>query len=261
MTRPSRQARHGRKHVVLGNRLLLFAALLIGVTPLTATAVPIYQSADGPLGDPLGPASAIVQDQSLGVKFHVSKPVVARSIGGYFQPYQTDPFVVPSDILGAVVRLHGPHDFPNSFDLTTPDVLATTEIHVSAVAGDYAGNLFKPLRLTGGWYALVFAATGVRDEDNAVMPRVYTDVGDPLYFNGTTIGLAGDAFEYHDDAVGDLNGARIFLETDPASLLLGPSNPLPTGAASTVPEPSTLVLLASGLAGLAGLAWPRHRRG
>jgi len=81
-----------------------------------------------------------VQDQSLGVKFHVSKPVVARSIGGYFQPYQTDPFVVPSDILGAVVRLHGPHDFPNSFDLTTPDVLATTEIHVSAVAGDYGGK-------------------------------------------------------------------------------------------------------------------------
>ncbi|MBP1775277.1 MAG: hypothetical protein H6Q86_1283 [candidate division NC10 bacterium] len=70
MTLPSQQTRHGRKHVVLGSLLPLLGVLLLGVTPLTATAIPIYQSTDGPLGDPLGPASVIVADQTLGVKFH-----------------------------------------------------------------------------------------------------------------------------------------------------------------------------------------------
>ena len=266
MTPPSRQASHGRKHVVLGSRLLLLCVLLISVTPLTVTAYPIYQSAPvGPLEDPVGPSTAIVEDQSPGVKFHVSRPVWTGSIGGYFAPYDVG---VPSTIVGAIVRLHGPHDFPNAFDLTTDptprDVLGTTLIQVANSAGDYAGNL--SLRLTGGWYALVFAATDLTgDPDDtpskhiAIMPRVRTDIGDPLYFFGTKTGSAADAFEYRDDAVGDMTGARMFLDTDPVSFLPGRSTLLLTDVASPVPEPSTLLLLGSGLAGLGGFVWRRRR--
>ena len=262
MTPLSRQASHGRKHVVLGSRLLLLCVLLISVTPVTVTAYPIYQSAPvSPVVDPVGPATVIVEDQSLGVKFYVSEKLKTGSIGGYFELYAG----VESEILGAVVRLDKPDDFPNSFDLTTRDVLKTTKIQVSALAGDYAGNL--SLNLTPGWYALVFAATDLThkkddtpDKHIAIMPRVRTDIGDPLYFVGTKTGSAADAFEYRDDVVGDLTGARMFLDTDRVSRLAGPSMLLLTDAASPVPEPSTLLLLGSGLVGLGGFVW-RHRRG
>ena len=127
------------------------------------------------------------------------------------------------------------------------------------VAGVFAVNL--SLRLTEGWYALVFAAPSGADATNAVMPRACTDIGDPLYVVGTTTGVAGDAFEYHDDTVGDLNGARMFLDTKPAPFLPGPLTPFLTDAASPVPEPSAVLLLGSGLAMLGGIAWRRHRRG
>jgi hypothetical protein len=200
--------------VIPGSLCVLLGVLLIGVTPLTAAGFSIYESvALGPLAPSGDPPPVIVADQFLGVKFHVSKPVTTGSIGGYFAPYSPG---VEADIIGAIVRLDGPHDFPNSFDLTTSDVLGKTLIRVSEPAADFAGAM--TLTLTEGWYALVFAATGIQDKHNAIMPRMDTAIEYPLYFFGRVLDPnTPEWFAYLDG--GGLEGIRMFVVTDPAPLV------------------------------------------
>ena len=182
--------------------------LLVALLPLTALAFPIYQSATlGPTGQIGGYPFAIDVDQTLGVRFYVDKRVTIGSIGGYFTESQPG---VESDIVGAIVRLHGSHDFPNSFDLTTRDVLGKTSIHVSDPSGDFAGNL--DLTLRRGWYALVFApgGSGQTSAREAHMPTVNTGHRRPSYFFGRTTSSKRKGFEYIDG--GGLDGLRMFVE-------------------------------------------------
>jgi hypothetical protein len=217
--------RSRRKGYVVAARVrALLGILLIGMTPLTAAGFSIYESAPlGPLAPNADPPPVIVADQFLGVKFHVSTPLTTGSIGGYFAPYSQG---IEADIIGAIVRLDGPHDFPKSFDLTTSDVLGKTLIHISEPAMDFAGDL--TLTLTEGWYAVVFAATGKQDKQNAIMPRIDAAVDHPLYFFGRA--LDPDTPEWFTCIDGGgLNGVRMFVVTDPVppyptapSIPLGP---------------------------------------
>jgi hypothetical protein len=206
-----------RNPAIQGSLYVLLGVLLIGGTPLAAAGFSIYESvALGPLASSGDPPPVVVADQFVGVKFHVSKPVRTGSIGGYFASYASG---VEADIMGAIFRLDGPHDFPDSFDLSTSDVLGKTIIHVAEPAGDVAGDL--ALTLTEGWYALVFTATGVQDRHNAITPRMDTDIEYPLYFFCRALDpSAPEWFACFDG--GGLDGIRMFVVTDPA-----PSAPKP----------------------------------
>ena len=83
------------------------------------------------------------------------------------------------------------------------------------------------------WFDTTYAAYPVNEE-----------ITDPLYFFSRPADTAS-GFEYVDGrGEGGLDGVRMFVESDPAT---------------PVPEPSTLLLLGSGLAGLGGVAWRQHR--
>lgn len=205
-----RQALRGRRYALPGSPWLILVILLIVATPLPAVGSSIYESAaGGPLAVKGDPPPVIVADQYLGVKFYVATPVTTGSVGGYLAPYAAG---VETEIVGAIVRLDGPHDFPNSFDLTADDVLGQTPIRVSEPAGDFAGDL--AVTLSEGWYALIFAATGLKDRNNAIMPRLNRTIEHPLYFFGRVLDpKAPNWFAYFDG--GGLEGARMFVSTDP----------------------------------------------
>ncbi len=207
-----------------GSLCVLLGVALIGGDPLAAAGSTIYESvALGPLAPGGDPAPVVVADQFVGVKFHVSAPVRIGSIGGFFAPYAVG---VEADIVGAVVRLDGPNDFPDSFDLSTGDVLGKTLIHVAEPAADCSGDL--AVTLTEGWYALVFAATGIQDRHNAIMPRMEAALEYPLYFFARTLDPnTPEWFAFFDG--GGLDGVRMFLVTDPA--------PPPVKSPAIVPGP------------------------
>lgn len=193
-------------------------------TPFAANGSSIYESvALGPLASRGDPPPVVVADQSIGVKFHVSDSVTTGSIGGHFAPYSVG---IDAHIVGAIVRLDGPHDFPNSFDLTSEDVLGKVPIQVSEPAGDFAGDL--RLTLTEGWYALIFVATGIRDKHNAILPRMDPAIESPLYFFGRVLTDAPEWFGYLDG--GGLDGVRMFVATGPAPVIQKPV-PVPVGSA------------------------------
>jgi hypothetical protein len=85
-----------------------------------------------------------------GVRFELTKSVFTNGIGGHFVGSPSG----NGDYFGAIVRLDGPNDFPNSANLTSSDVLGTTLIHFPDPSAEAFGNIELPL--DPGWYGLVF---------------------------------------------------------------------------------------------------------
>ncbi|MCH8921558.1 MAG: tandem-95 repeat protein [Planctomycetes bacterium] len=111
----------------------------------------------------VGGGSSIDAAQFLGSRFFVDATVQTERIGGQIAGNAA---VGNGMLFAAVVALSGPDDFPDSVDLSTPDVLGHTLLTIDAP--DFNGHLIAaPLdvTLTAGWYAIVygsgrFGATG-----------------------------------------------------------------------------------------------------
>jgi hypothetical protein len=107
---------------------------------------------------PTGPTPGGLEVSSLqfvGVRFQVSQMATTSVVGGhlYETPFQP---LGNHQIFGALVELSGPNDVPDSFDLSTPDVLSTTLLTLSPLSGDVSAPLSETL--TAGWYTLIFGS-------------------------------------------------------------------------------------------------------
>lgn len=119
----------------------------------------------------------------VGARFYVASQTSVESIGGWFAP-EWDVAGPKGGIFGAIISLDSQNDFPDSLDLSTPDVLAHTIVDLdwgpsTLVSRDYTASL--PITLDSGWYAIqfgsgLFGATGF-----SAAPSVNTDVGAPDY--------------------------------------------------------------------------------
>lgn len=147
---------------------ILFESGLLGPTGITFDD----------FGGGTAPSGSFVSDFAFSaVRFELSQAVVTTRIGGHFV---REPGHDPS-FFGAVVRLDGPMDFPNSGDLSTPDSLGATLLNFPDSSAEVFGDL--QLQLDPGWYGLVFGSglKGATGRGAAVLNN--PDIGSPTYFS------------------------------------------------------------------------------
>ncbi len=88
-----------------------------------------------------------------GWRFQVTDgPLITTDIGAHFSGNGG------ATLFGAIVRLTGPQDSPDRFDLTSSDVLTTTVFN--GPAGSASQEISTPLNieLQNGWYLVIFGA-------------------------------------------------------------------------------------------------------
>jgi hypothetical protein len=161
-----------------------FHYLVIGVflalscfVPVAGAAI-IYESGTlGPTGVPRGtiPGANVSATVFNGVRFELTAPVRTSQIGGHFVGSigTTDTF------FGAIVSLSDSNDFPDSGNLSTPDVLGSTIVAFPEPSAEVFGNL--ELTLNPGWYSLIFGSGLFGSSGDGAMPLNNPDIGTPSY--------------------------------------------------------------------------------
>jgi hypothetical protein len=160
------------------NRYLFgWLTLMALIAPHTSAATIFESGTLGPTGIPRGvvPGANISGVVFNGVRFELTDPVVTTQVGGHFvgSPGTTDTF------FGAIVELDDENDFPDSGDLSTPDVLGSAILAFPAPSTEVFGNL--ALSLEPGWYALVFGSGVFGAVGDGAMLLNNPDIGDPTY--------------------------------------------------------------------------------
>jgi hypothetical protein len=165
-------------------------AILSVVGPLAgfAPAEIIYESGHlGPTGIPQGAVDAANVNAFVfnGVRFNLTSTVVTTQVGGHF----VGPVGTTGTLFGAVIKLVDENDFPDSRDLSTPDVLGSTTLAFPEPSAEVFGNL--SLALDPGWYTLVFGSGLFGATGNGAMPLNNPDIGNPTYIGLQPGGVSG----------------------------------------------------------------------
>jgi len=171
-----------------------------------ASAGVIYQS--GTLG-PTGITKNEVLSQAVlaanvssfnfvGARFFIEEEMLTTSLGGHFIGGFND-----TSFFGAIVRLTDSLDFPDSVDLSTPDVIGVTTLTFPDTSDEVFGDL--TVHLQPGWYALVFGSGLFGTTGRGSAPTNNTDIESPQYiigqpdegwFNASIFTLANDNFRF-----------------------------------------------------------------
>ncbi|QDU58916.1 hypothetical protein [Aeoliella mucimassa] len=167
------------------------------------------------------PSSSISPAVFSGVRFELAHTVATSKIGVHL----VGSSVSLDTCFGAIVALEDQADFPDSENLSTPDVLGHTIIPFPEVSKEVFGEL--DLVLAPGWYAIVLGSGLFDTTGNGAMPLNNPDLGSPDYVARQ---LGAGWFD-----LSDLSDVRQF--DDYRFTLVG----------QAIPEPNTLLM---GLIGL-----------
>lgn len=134
---------------ILNSQWVAFVGLA-AVSTVAAQPVTFQRATLGTTGQTSGGGISVSENFYTGWRFQVSGgPVTTTRLGGHFFPGGGTAF-------GAIVALTGPDDSPDSFDLTSADVLGTTLVTMSTAG--CSCDLGAPISLTlpDGWYLVIF---------------------------------------------------------------------------------------------------------
>lgn len=151
-------------------------AIVVATVPGYCRADTIFESGTlGPTGLPQGSVSAtnITFSVFTGVRFELTQPVLTAQVGGHFVSTTNGTF------FGAIVALDDENDFPDSGDLSTPDVLGAATLTFPVPSAEVFGDL--EVSLDPGWYALVFGSGLFGTGSDGAAPRNGMDIDDPMY--------------------------------------------------------------------------------
>ncbi|MEX2204882.1 MAG: choice-of-anchor Q domain-containing protein [Myxococcota bacterium] len=151
--------------------------------------------------------------QFVGARFQVLAPAYTGSVGAHIVETYPEWSGAPGGLFAAIVRLSGPDDFPNSFELSTSDVVgsALLPLPIPGNSTEVAADLAVPL--DAGWYALVLGSGRLGATGGGAITLNNPVVASPSAF----IGFVGSQ-AWSQDA-GLLLGARLFVRTEAVDLL------------------------------------------
>lgn len=172
---PVRHRHHQAR--AFSSRLIASAAAgaLAALAATPARAVLVYESAEmGPIGQSTG--AALGSTSYVGVRFQLLGTTTVDRVGAHIGRG-----VLPEGtVFGALVQLSGPSDFPDTGNLSTPDVLRTTILTLPA-GSDEVVEKFAPATLGAGWYAAVFGSGLFGASGSGFVPMNNPQYGTPSY--------------------------------------------------------------------------------